>query len=211
MEKMYRQRIIKMKIEEIIKAKLIIIPKSKIVNKLGYASNKKALEALDKFTSSKDLYNWLHSGYYDFKYTALSFFKKLCEIIDIDKDRVEQALLDDKKYHVQLKRFQDSYIYVNTNFKRKGEPIFALAFLESRRRLKMPVENLLFKTEDEILNCASDFIAKHFTTTKGDIGIWGKAVNYVFHYNGKRYNFDTEGNHIYNIDVPETMATLHLK
>jgi len=200
-----------MKIEEIIKAKLIIIPKSKIVNKLGYASNKKALEALDKFTSSKDLYNWLHSGYYDFKYTALSFFKKLCEIIDIDKDIVDKVLLDDKKYHAEMERFQDSYIYVNTNFKRKGEPIFTLAFSESRRRLKIPLENLLFKTESEVLNSASDFIENHFSTTKGDIGIWGKAVNYVFHHNVNKYIFDTEGNRIYNIDVSETMATLKLK
>ena len=32
-----------MKIEEIIKSKLIIIPKNEIVNKLGYSSIKKAL------------------------------------------------------------------------------------------------------------------------------------------------------------------------
>jgi len=103
------------------------------------------------------------------------------------------------------------YICVNTNFKRKGQPIFALAFSESERRLKIPVENLLFKTESEVLNIVSNFIVNHYTTTKGDIGIWGKAVNYVFHHNGKRYNFGTEGNPIYNIDVPETMATLNLK
>jgi len=175
------------------------------------ASTKKTQEALKKFISSKDLHSWLHSGFYDFQYTALDFFNKLCEIIDIDKDRVEQALLDDKKYHAEVKKFQDSYIYVHTNFKRKGEPIFALAFLESQRRLKVPVENLLFKTEDEILKSVSDFIVNHYITTNGDIGIWGKALNYVFHHNGKEYIFDTEGNRIYNRDIVETMATLHLK
>ena len=200
-----------MKIEEIIHLKLETLPKSEIVNKLGYTSNKKALEALKKFTNSEDLHSWLHSGFYDFKYTAFSFFQKLCEIINIDRDVVNQALIDDKKYHVELKRFQNSYIYVNTNFKRKGQPIFALAFSESRRRLKIPVKNLLFKNEDKILKSVSDFIVNHYTTTKGDIGIWGKAVNYVFHHNGNKYNFDIEGNRIYNINVPETMATLHIK
>jgi len=200
-----------MKIEEIVKSKLVITPKSEIVNKLGYASGKKALKTLDKFTNSKDLYNWLHSGFYDFKYTALSFFKKLCEIIDIDKEIVDKALLDDKKYHAELERFKDSFIYVNTNFKRKGETIFSLAISESQRRLKIPVENLLFKSESVVLNSASDFIVKHYTTTKGDTGIWGKAVDYVFHHNGSKYNFDTKGNRIYNIDVLETMAILKLK
>lgn len=200
-----------MKIEEIIKSKLATIPKSEILNKLGYSSNIKALEALDKFISSKDLYDWLHSGHFDFKYTVLSFFKKLCEIIDIDKNIVNKALLDDKKYDAELERFKDSYIYVNTNFKRKSEPIFALASLESQRRLKISPENLLFKEEDEILNIVSNFIANHYSKTKGDIGIWGKAVNYVFHHNGNKYIFDTEGNSVYNIDVSETMATLKLK
>ena len=197
-----------MKTEKIIQSRLKKFPKSEIVNKLGYASNKKALEALKKFTNSKNLHSWLHGGFYDFKYTALSFFKKLCEIINIDKDRYDQALLDDKKYHEELKRFQDSYIFVNTNFKRKGQPIFALAFSEFKRRLKVPVEKLLFKNEDEILKSTSDFVVNHHKTTKGDIGIWGKAISYVFHYNGKKYNFGTEGNRIYNIDVPEPMATL---
>lgn len=63
-----------MKIEEIIKSKFRIIPKDEIVAKLGYSSSKKAIEALDKFINFKNLYDWLNSGYYDFKYTALSFF-----------------------------------------------------------------------------------------------------------------------------------------
>jgi len=200
-----------MKIEEIIKSKLIIIPKNEIVNKLGYSSTKKALEALNQFSNSKNLYNWLHSGFYDFKYTSLSFFQKLCEIIDIDKNIVDKALLDDKKYHAELERFKDSYIYINTNFKRKGEPIFALAFLELQRRLKIPLKNLLFKTESEVLNSASDFIVNHFSIKKGDTGIWGQAVNYVFHHNGNKYNFDTDGNRIDDTGVPETMAALKLK
>lgn len=135
----------------------------------------------------------------------------MCEIIDIDKDLVDKVLLDDRKYHAELERFKDSYIYVNTNFRRKNEPIFAFACLESHRRLKISLENLLFKTENEVLNSARDFIAQHHSMSKGDIGIWGKAINYVFHHNGNKYIFDTEGNRVYNIDVPKTMATLKLK
>jgi len=68
-----------MKIENIIKSNISTVSKNKIVVQLGYTSNKKALIALNKFIDSKDLYTWLHSGYFDFKYTAVNFFKKLCK------------------------------------------------------------------------------------------------------------------------------------
>lgn len=200
-----------MKTDEIIKSKLITIPKTEIATKLGYASSKKAIKALDKFVDSKNLHDWLHSGYFDFKHTALSLFEKLCEIIDIDKTIIEKVLLEDEKYNAELERFKDSYIYVNTNFKRKNEPIFALACLESQRRLKVPLKNLLFKTVKEILKSVSDFIVEHYLISKGDIGIWGKALNYVFHHNGNKYIFDTKGNRVYNVDISETIATLKLK
>lgn len=201
-----------MEIEKIIKSKLEILPKNDIIKKLDYTSNKKGLKAFEKFINSKNLHSWLSSGFYDFKYDALSFFQKLCEIINIDKELVNQAISEDKKYCKELEKFKYSYIFVNTNFKRKGEQILALAFLESRRRLKIPVESLLFKSEDEILNIASDFISNHYKDTKGDIGIWGKTVNYVFHHNGNEYKFDTEGNRIDDdIDIVENIATLRLK
>jgi len=201
-----------MKIEKIIKSKLTTIPKSEILNKLGYSSSKKALEALDKFISSEDLYSWLHSGYFDFKYTALSFFKKLCEIINIDKNIVDNAFLEDKKYHTELEKFKDSYIYVNTNFKRKSEPIFALALLESKRRIQIKAEKLILKTDEQILEIVAKLIVSHYKETKGNIGIWGNIVNYVYHhYDNKTYTFNTKGKLIEDIKVNESKATLKLK
>jgi hypothetical protein len=110
-----------------------------------------------------------------------------------------------------LEKFRYSHIFIYTNFKRNNEPIFALAFLESQRRLRVPIENLLFKTEREILTSVRDFVIKHYSVSKGDVGIWGKAINYIFHYNKNKYIFDTEGNRLFNINVSESMATLKLK
>ena len=200
-----------MKIENIIKSNINTVSKNNIAVQLGYTSNKKALIALDKFIDSKNLYEWLHSGYFDFKYTAVAFFKKLCEILDIDKSIVGKTLFEDEKYHAELEKFRYSHIFIHTNFKRKNEPIFALAFLESQRRLKVPIEDLLFKTEKEVLAIVKDFIIKHYYVSKGDLGIWGKVVNYVFHHNKNQYIFDTEGNRLFNMNISESIATLKLK
>lgn len=201
-----------MEIEKLVHSKLEIISKNEIVNKLGYTSRKKASNALDKFLDSQDLYSWLHSGFFDFKYTAPSFFKKLCEILDIDEDIVKQLLLDDKKHHTELEKFKDSYIFINTNFKRKSEPIFALAFLESKRHIKINQEKLIFRTDEQILAIVSESIIDNYKETKGNIGIWGDIVNYVYHnYNNETYIFNTNGKMIENIAVNESKATLTLK
>lgn len=201
-----------MEIEKLVHTKLEKISKNEILNKLGYASNKKALEAFDKFLDSQDLYSWLHSGFFDFKYTAPSFFKKLCEIIGIEESVVNQSLLDDKIHHAELEKFKDSYIFINTNFKRKSEPIFALAFLESKRHIKINPEKLIFKTDKKILEIVSKLIIDNYKETKGNIGIWGDIVNYVYHnYDDKTYLFDTNGKMIENIAVNESKATLTLK
>jgi len=200
-----------MKIENIIKSKINTVSKNKIAVQLGYTSDKKALIALNKFIDSKDLYTWLHSGYFDLKYTAVDFFKKLCEILNIDKKIVDKALFEDAKYHAELEKFRYSYIFIDTNFKRKNELIFALAFLEFQRRLTVPIEDLLFKTEKEILIIVRNFIIKHYFVSKGDIGIWGKAVHYIFHHNENKYIFDTEGNRLFHTNISESIATLKLK
>jgi len=200
----------KMKIENIVKSKINIASKHKITSQLGYSSDKKALTALDKFLKSKDLHTWLHSGYFDFKYTATDLFKKLCEILEIDNKIVDKALFEDKRYQVELERFRYSYIFVYTNFKRKCEPIHVLAVLESQRRLRVPRENLLFKTEEEVLNVVKDFIIKQHFESKGDVGVWGKAINYIFHHNNNKYVFDTNGNRVFDINLTESKAILKI-
>jgi hypothetical protein len=86
-------------------------------------------------------------------------------------------------------------IFVNTNFRRKNEPIFALAFCESSRHLKIPKDDLLFKTDEEIFAIIGDIIKQHYIETDGILAVWGKIVNYFYrHTDGNRYRFDTDGN-----------------
>lgn len=91
-----------MKIKNIINSKLQKVSVDEVIAKLGYPSNKKAIKALDKFINSKTLYDWLHCGFYDFKYTAVDFFKKLCSILNIE-DSIIHIYQDKRKWKMVLR------------------------------------------------------------------------------------------------------------
>jgi len=200
-----------MKIEKIIKEKLKEVSKNKILNELNYSSNKKALDAFNKFINSKNLHQWLHSGFYDFKYNSLTFFKKICEILNIEEKIIDKTLLKDKEYYKELEKFKNSYIFIYTNFKRKNEPIFVLGALESQRRINIPIKKLLFKKDKKILKIIGKIILKNYKITNGNTGIWGKAINYIFYFNNKKYIFDINGERINNIIINENKVILKLK
>ena len=112
----------------------------------------------------------------------------------------------------ELAKFKNSYIFVNTNFKRTSQPIFALAFCESQRNIALDKNNFIFKNDNEIFILVSDIIQEHFSITKGKIGIWGDIVSYVYHHsNGETYVFDVDGKQIEKIKVVESRASLRLK
>ena len=82
---------------------------------------------------------------------AEDFFIKLSKALNIEDSLINRELKEINLYKQEVEKFKDSYIFVNTNFKRKNEPIFALAFCENQRRIALyKKENLLFKTIDEI-------------------------------------------------------------
>ena len=112
----------------------------------------------------------------------------------------------------ELRKFRDSYIFVNTNFKRKGEPIFVLAFCERQRNVAFNKNDLLFKSDEEVFNLISAIVNQHFIETKGNIGIWGNIVNYAYHHSdSETYVFDKDGSLLDDENIIETKAVLSLK
>jgi len=194
---------IKNKLEKQIRNELKLQSKNNIIKKLHYNSLKKGEKALDQFIKSKNLNNWLYSGFYDFKYTALGFFLQLCYISKIDEKKINNFLIENKKYHKEMKEISNSYIFINTNFKRKNEPIVSLAFSEFKRRLKLPTNQLMFKKEKDVLIFISDFVKNHYINTNGKIGIWGNIINYVLYYKKNKYFFNTKGEQISNSNGKE--------
>jgi len=178
---------------------------------LGYSSTKKATKIIESFLDSKDVYSWLHLGYYDFKYTSEEFLKKLCCIFDVDYRHVENELKKEDIYYKEVARVQKNYIFVNTNFKRKNEPIFALACLEHNRNICLEAKEVVFKTKDEVLKIVSQTVQKHYKQSAGKLPLWGKISNYIYHHDDEVFIFSTDGKIIKNVAVDESKATLSIK
>jgi len=182
-----------------------------LIQKLEYNSSKKALKIIDKFLSSKDLYTWLSSGYYDFKYTPEQFLRKLCLIFEFDYKDIDDELKKQTIYYDEVKRVQKNYIFVNTNFKRKNEPIFTLACLEHTRRIKLEVKKVVFKNKAETLKIVSKIVQEHYKRNDGKINIWGEIVNYIYYHDNEVFTFSKEAEIIENSHTVHSKATLTLK
>ena len=179
---------------EDIKEKIKFQNKTLLTKELGYSNLTKFEITLNKFLQFSTLNEWFQCGHYDLVNTAGDFFIKLSKALKIDEDTINNEIKNITLYKKEIEKFKDSYIFVNTNFKRKNEPIFALALCENQRRISLyKIENLLFKTIDEIFEILSKEIKKHYLQNKGTLKIWGKINSYQVHLFGKIYVFDING------------------
>lgn len=193
-----------------INEKLNTIDISTLHKKVGYNSSKKFIETLEKLKSTRNSYDWLYCSHYDLVYSSKDFLIKLCEVLEIDETLVDDEIKKAVAYYKEQEKFKSSYIFVNTNFKRKSEPIFALALCEKFRNISLyKNEDLLFKSIEEILNILSIQINSHYEKNIDGLKIWGKIVNYQVHLFDKIYLFDVNGNLLeYANEVSESRATI---
>jgi len=111
-------------------------------------------------------------------------------------------------------RFKNSYLFIDTNFKRKSEPIIVLAFIGYKRRIHYnKIGNLYFKSDDEILEIISEFVKEDYFTCDGIVPIWGNIVSYNWHHvDGNIYVFNKNGSFkISTRNIVESKATLSIK
>ena len=132
---------------KLIKEKINLYDKDDLSKKLGYSNQAKFEETLNKFLQFLNIYQWFEKGHYDLVNNTEDFFIKLSKALNIEYSLINRELKEINLYKQEVEKFKDSYIFVNTNFKRKNEPIFALAFCENQRRISLyKKENLLFIT-----------------------------------------------------------------
>ncbi len=199
-----------MDINDLVRKRLEGKDKIEIVKKMGYQVHAKGVESLNYFLS-KNLSDFITDGMYDFRYSAEEFFRKLCEVLEIDEESVNKEIQKINEIIIKRRAYEKSYIFVNTNFKRQSQSIFALAFMEGERRLRPNIDNLLFKSDEDVLKEISRVVKTHYHDTKGKLPMWGNIVNYAYHHkNGKVYVFDTDGN-LTEQEVEESLATLSVK
>lgn len=72
------------------------------------------------------------------------------------------------------------YLFAETHFVRKGQPIFMLAVAEQQRRI--PVNATSGLSQREKVEKARVLAMRHFAECDGEIKIWGAVAYYLFFY-----------------------------
>ncbi len=165
-----------------------------LVKKLGYPSCREGKMAIDVFLKSDSLYHWLKTYAFDGIHGPRSFFEHLVPILRFEPEIFEGAFEKATARLAEFSSIPQPYIYVDTGFKRVGESILALAMAESFRRLPID-KSLAFEAPLEtVLKHVSKKIVEHYEKSEGKLVMWGKILVYVYyHYDGNRFEFDTEG------------------
>jgi len=72
------------------------------------------------------------------------------------------------------------YLFAETHFERKAQPIFVLAAAEPLRRL--PINGCGGLTQREKVERARKFAETHYEGCGGELMVWGDIAHYLFFY-----------------------------
>jgi hypothetical protein len=157
------------------------LPREEILKAMGYKKPTSAnLERLQTVLDDPE-FGLKNSGF-DFKFSSEGFLRALCVVTGMDMALADQRISRIKKrLEEELHAFKP-YIWVDTGFVRKSQPIFALAVCEHQRYLEFS-EGFWRFSIDRQLGSAQCRVREHVYKTGGDLGIWGPIKQYWFYYN----------------------------
>jgi len=128
------------------------------------------------------------------------------------KKGVEMAFRDIGKLKFPAKLDnKEVYIFVDTDFKRKNEPIFVLAALSNSRYIRGLYE-LNHKTIEEQIVAVSRIIRNNYEKNSGKLELWGEIKRYHYHYSSDlpAIVFDIDGTVIGKSSFTESHAVLSI-
>lgn len=175
-----------------IKNKLYDVEKETIVTAVGYNNKKNGLKRLDALLSVDSTEEWLQNSGYDFVHSSESFLIKLCKVLCIKEDQYMEAINKAAHKLKLIAQMPQSYVFINTNFKRRNEPIFALAFSEGARRIYID-KTKIFESSDDGLSIVKKLVINNYNKTGGSLPMWGKIDNYIYHVHDKIYVLSKDG------------------
>jgi hypothetical protein len=177
--------------------------KQNLCKKLGYNNFKPCLEKLN-YLEKHGIEEFLKANFgYDFVLPSELFLKKVIELYGDEEDK---KLFE--KIREKLSR-KPGHLFVNTNFKRRSEPIFALAAFEGLRNIY--IDRKEFENKEEELEFVKNFIKNHYKENNGNLKIWRDIKNYIYKSDSfdKYLVIDKNGNIVDELDkFNPSIATL---
>jgi|25_taG_2_1085351.scaffolds.fasta_scaffold09875_1 hypothetical protein len=145
---------------------------------MGYgAPTQKSRRRLKNVVENPDL--GLGSGNFDFKYSDQAFLKALGVVLGLDQRALTEHMAAIIAEQDEEKKAFRPYVWVDTDFQRTSQPVFALAACESQRYLRFGRDFWRLPLHDQLLR-ARRRIRSHIRGTAGELGIWGAIQRYWF-------------------------------
>jgi len=168
-----------MYLQSLIKKKLATRDINEVARQLGYKTPEKVSARIKDMTDSPCLA--LDKSNFDFRYSSPELIRKLCAILDIPEDLYNKIIAEIEAYLLQQQQKFKPYIYVETNFQRKSEPIFALAAMESTRYISInpSIQNLPL---NQLITHVQALVKIHYQK-QTSLPMWGDIRQYAFFYN----------------------------
>lgn len=198
-----------MSLQNTLVTKLKHIEPSEVLRKIGYRNiSDKTIERLANVLSDEFL--GLDKSYFDFKYSNCEFIKALCKLSNVDVNDYQNELEEQTVRATTLKYAFQPYVFVDTGFRRKSQPIFALAFMEGHRHLCLPIEYKAVSLEEQV-KYVKTLITEHYKNTDGHLDVWGEIISYEFNYSKNAcLVFNTNGELIDEKAVAQNKAKVTL-
>jgi hypothetical protein len=168
--------------------------KNKLIKTLNYNNKTIGFNTLNKFLNTKDIYEWLNNGHYDFKYNSEVYLLKLCKIFEISSKELELEINKARKKINYINNSQTNLKFsltVRTKWSRTVESITVLSLAgNSLRNLNISKDELYNLNELEELSLVKEKIKEHYLKYKNIVPIFGKVeyFKYISNFN-KIYRF----------------------
>ena len=94
---------------------------------LGYVREQNFTRALANLEAAKSLDEFITKGHFDWAHSSETLILALSKHFALN---IDAELGEVQKLYNERVKFRGSYIYIDTDFRRKGEPIFALTMAQ---------------------------------------------------------------------------------
>jgi len=179
-----------------------------LAKSIGYQNPKKFVQHLNEHVLNQPFLGLDHA-HYDFRFSTPELIRKLAETLGIPESVVNSAM-EEVDTGIKFYNQHQPYLFVKTDFsiKQNTMPIFALAALESRRRLSVPFKN--FHQDKTVMNKAlSQLIQSHYAEHQGKLDVWGTIIGYHYHHSDGSIDYwSPEGQRLKNEPIFESQARI---
>lgn len=172
---------------------------------LGYVREQNFTRALANLEAAKSLDEFITKGHFDWAHSSETLILALGKHFTLN---IDAELSEVQKLYNERVKFRGSYIYIDTDFRRKSEPIFALAMAQHLRYISLTpfLDELCFKALDEQLKVISNITKNYYQKTQA-LPIFGAITGFKLYFLGKNYSLDTNGNFT-DKEIAEQVATI---